>query len=647
MPHIIKLPIDKTFKHYLSSESYYLKSQQALGYLDLLYTYVFRYPRLLAVDLGRAVNSQGFAIDYTAAHSGAGFAVTALFLAMALVNTIQDYQKEQQQAEEKVNRYRGTYQRVKNYLTETHKQKQQATVLDNLTAEVKGTIDQPAELEQRELVNAYLRKILQEKLLDTNTLSERYQRIEITADGYVEIEPKQQPPQEQKSLWKKITARLPTIAYTAWLTLGLASFVYWILWMAAGVLTGYFAPVGIGSWGIAAFIAPFAAAALYPLIKLRNWWRHRNNQVQKKDNIDHAEKISDAQLQASADLNKLLRYVLYLKEKERLLKELDNQQPLQETNTHLEGDDQVRQLGNRRLGKTVMTFVSVTIGTYVVSQYVAWILRDFLQVAANVSLNTIGFALGFGIAMMVASVAYGAYKAYQKYGQVNAYQKAIEQECGQREKTLEQVYQQKLAMITELIQKLEMSKIDQLWLKEQQQKLTAIQVVPVQVPKVNVTWQQQLKQFGLHLYNFLDGATTGIMLLRIVAIAGSAIFLPFTAIALANPYTLAALLVVGIVYGLFKAYENYVNKNERAAQALYEARQEKITFLQQQSELADLQIKVLEKKLEAPKVQDDNYILNKSSPSAKRIALFKHKEDHHQPCDRSPLQSHPNNKNAA
>jgi hypothetical protein len=579
---VIQLDISRSVEGYLSSGTYSSNADQALSHLDILYTYFFRYPRLLAVDIGKSTTSQGFAIDGAAANPVLGISVTALFLVLSIASVVNAHQKQKREDAEKVAQYRQTYNQVQARLQKTA---------------VEEAVNRDA---KREETNVLLNKVL--KQLENEF---PYENIVITAQGKINLFLKQQTATKQ-SFWQRMRSTVANLVFTSWITLGLASFTYWILWIGWGTLTASFAPAGIGSFGVAGFIVPLAVAAVYPLIKIYNWWK--NNYSHKSQLITGEPVLNSSKktLEAAAAVSKLLRRVMYAKERERLEREYQLARialPASSATSmeRLDADAKMQKLGKNKWRKTATTFLGVTIGSYIGAHYAAWIVTDILQVAANITLNSAAFSLGFGLAFMVLSVIYGAYKAYQKYQDVEADAEKIAQEFDVHKKSLEQIYQEKLNSITKLIAKIGRSSRnveDMRWLREQATKFSTSKIIsPEATPQVPTSGWEKFKKVAPLAYMFLAGATSGVMIARIATIAGTVAFVPFAAAALANPYTIAILVIVGLAYGAFKAIQYYYDRKEARAKALLEQRQEKIACLRQQSELADMQIAVLQAKL--------------------------------------------------
>ena len=54
----IRLPLNAEFERAFTSATYHKSMEHGLGQLDLLYTYLFRYPRLFSVDIFKQKNNQ-------------------------------------------------------------------------------------------------------------------------------------------------------------------------------------------------------------------------------------------------------------------------------------------------------------------------------------------------------------------------------------------------------------------------------------------------------------------------------------------------------------------------------------------------------------------------------------------------------------
>jgi hypothetical protein len=580
----IKLPLNGTFKRYLTSGDYQELTNDLLSHLDLMYTYFFRYPRLFAVDIGGSTISQGFTIDATDVHPAVAFTTTLLFIMAAISGVSSEYQAKQKakKAKEEQADYKNSYCHIHHSLVENPSK--------SLSEEKE--IDEAISKANREMLNQQINDIL----LHDNDLRSKYQKITITEEGNVEFTLIDEAKKE-KGIFSKISKKATTLMSSSWIALGLCSFAYWILWIGCGIFTGNFG-VGVSAIGSAAFIVPLAVGAIYPAIRIRNWWRnHYGNTTQTENETVLVTENSKKTMKAALVLAKVMRKAAFINERKRLERELTeakiNIPEKVKVSGILKHDSNVAILAKGSKKKVVTEFIAVTVSSFIGAEYAAWITTDLLKVAANVTLNSAGFAMGFGIAFMVCSVAYGAYKAFKKHKEVARYrEEAVEIKAALDAKVtfLDDVYQAKLDAVQKLAREIKQLDKSGQWLNTQMEKFNNTMAL---APKAPEPTQSKLKSY---LYSFITGITTGAMIARIATIAGTAVFLPFAAAALANPYTIAVVVSVACIYGLFKVYQHWQKQIDDKIKLNHEQRAEKISSLQDQVDLADLQIKLLEDK---------------------------------------------------
>lgn len=583
----IKLPLNNALKRYLSSGDYEELTNDFFSHLDLLYTYFFRYPRLFAVDIGGSQISQGFAVDATASHPLAACTTTLLFVAIAVSGVSSEYLARQKasKAKEEQADYNNSYHHIQNTLTNNSKTLSSAEIkeIDEVRCKVNAE-------KLNEKINAIL--------LQDNNLKNKYRTLEITKEGNIEFTLVDDTKKET-SFFSRLGKKVSAIISSSWITMGLCSFAYWILWMGCGIFTGNFG-IGISAIGSWAFIMPLAVAAVYPATRIRNWWlNHYGNKI-KTDNetVIYSENSEKSSL-AALDLAKIMRKSAFMIERERLeaeLKEVNISVPNKEkVKGILENDSKVAILTKNSRKRIAAEFIAVTISSFTGAQYAAWIITDLLKVAANVTLNGVGFSMGFGIAFMACSVIYGAYKAYIKHKEIVRYREQsdeIKAALDAKVNVLENIYKDKLSLVQNLAG--EITKLDQVgsWLSTQMNKFNNTMALAPKIP------EQPKAGLRSYLYAFVNGITTGVLIARIATIAGTAVFLPFAAAALGNPYTIGLIVTLGVVYGLFQVYQHWQKQEENSIKAIHTQREENINSLQDQIDLANLQIKLLEDKKE-------------------------------------------------
>lgn len=602
------LPLDQPLKRYLSSDNYHEAVGEAFTLLDILYTYFFRYPWLLE-EIQGAMSSHGAAIDFIASNPIAGVGLTLLFGAAAAAMIIKQFCNQNKVAQEKAESYKSSSHSIQAQLSQ-FSEAHDDQILHEEVEEKEGVASLISQIQEKRIkeLNQSL-KILLEK---DEELSKEYESIAIIDTHQVKLILK------EPGFLTKVKNKVISVVSASWVTLGLCSFAYWILWIGVGVVTGHFAPFGIEGLGAAGFAIPLAVGGIYPLIKIRNWFRnHWGQKTEQKDTPKNAQLIpneGDSQLNfdAMSKVSKLLRRAVFENESASLQAELkgSNNDELPESvfvtaaNVYISGDEQILALGQNKWRKTLMTGLSKAISMYVSAQYASWIVTDILK-AAGVALNMTGLAMGFGIFFMVGSGIYGIVKAVQTYRQVQEHKAKIakqEIDLAVQEDALERSYAanlQKLHKLKGNIWCLTNGNSDELtWLKEQSKQINKIQaLVPESTSKEEPsTLWAKVKNVGSRAFTFLAGGTTGVMIARIATISGTVTFLPFAAAALSNPVTIGILVACGLVYGCFKVYEYHEAQKETRAMALLEQREEKIESLRNQLTLANLQIKLLEAK---------------------------------------------------
>lgn len=590
----IKLPLNGALKRYLASGDYNAFTTDLLSYLDLLYTYFLRYPRLFVADIGGSKVSQGFPIDCTDSHPLMALTTTLLFASVAVTSAVSEYnaKKKMIQAKEEQCNYKSSYRLIRSQLTGKI-----AKLLP--LADGGDGASKVLDKENIERLNQDIQIILNDP--HYKNLCNDYKEIVMTEDGNVEFILRNKP-KKKESFFSRLGKKAVSILNASCVTLGLCSFVYWILWIGCGVFTGDFS-AGISVLGSAAFITPLAVGAIYPVIRIRNWWRnHYGNKIHVNGKTVLFTENSDMTMKAALALSQVMRKLVFKNEKDRLTEELKRagkEIPNNEiANIAILANDQaILMLGKNKWKRITTELLATTVSAYIGAQYAAWLVTDLLKVAANITLNSVGFAIGFGIAFMVCSVAYGVYKAYKKHkeiiqdlDQVNK----IEAKLELAKDTLEKTYKNKLNKIHTLnkeIGKLAMSS-DLKWLSVQLKKFNSAMSLE---PK---SLEQPKPKARTYTYAFINGITSGALLARVATIAGTAMFLPFTVAALGNPYTIGIVVVAGFTYGLFKLYQYHQAQKEAHAKEILAQRKEKIASLTSQIELANLQLMVLQNKKE-------------------------------------------------
>lgn len=590
---VVRLPLNSALQRALSSSSYDRSIEQGLGHLDILYTYFARYPCLFQnfESIANAKGSKGVTIDYTASHPVAALGLTLCFLAVSIGAAVKDFYAKKKKEEEEDNLYRQINQKTEQRFAK----KSPLTIAE---------------------FNAQLALVLQE----SPELARKYRSISVTPDGFMNLALKTDAGAEL-SFKERLAKKLSTTAGTAWTTLGLASFVYWILWIGWGVLTGEFASAGVGSMGINSFIVPFAVALSYPLVKIANWWSNHYASKQKIVREELVQLQTDPSLQkaASNDLALILKLVVYSAERTRLAADLrrvglDPVQILAASPRPIEAlasDRKLFKLGKSSWAKAAASFVAVSISAFIGAQYVAWVVTDVLSVAANITINSAALTVGIGATFMAISGIYGLYKAYQRHQEVKQYQREVEtfaQSQNNLTDSLEVSHERKLQEISQLQTRIirhSRNPGDVAWVRGQTEKFKASLVHSVEsTAKPAKSFWEKAGDYFSRFVSGLGGATGGVMIGRLFLFKKAGI-MPFILVAgLSHPALTVILVGLGLVYGTFKAYLAYQDSKEAEAKAIFAKREDKISGLKTQCELADLQIALLNHKVSTLSVDD-------------------------------------------
>ena len=642
---VIKLPLNEELKRYLSSEHYLESAEKGLSVMDLLYNYPFHMDRLIEVEIEAEAHTEGFAIDATAHNPVAAVAISLLFVATALKVAVDQYTELGKDPADKMNRCQQVFHQSEDCLDDkvTHVYKELAynskeinegLALHDTTHDVLHSVAMSLSEHTQEIPGFKLSVLnfqLRDMLAKDKVLKEKYESLVITDAGELELTAKIKASQiEEESFLKRAGNKAYNVFSTLWLTLGISSFVYWILWMSSFIFTGHFAPVGVYGLGDAGFAIAIGAGALYPLIKIRNWWRHNFPKTKITHDGEELEIEEDPRLtlEAADEAAIIFQRLIWKDEEERLISELENAgidlwdtcEMVQELDNKYRSsflnDEKISFLGQDKWQKSAAIFLAKGINAYLGAQGISWIVTDIIKAAFGFSFNAVGFSLGFGIAFMVGSAAYGLYAAYQKKAEVENNLAQIESQkthFAHEEMSLEKKYAYDMARLTTL--KNELAAImtkpqDFMWLKTQIQKMSNANFLPPSIIKAAPpeSFSSDAKVMLARAYEFLGGAGTGIKLVCIATLPGAAIFVPFGTAILTAPLSIGILIAVGIVYGAFKLYLASEQRKTDEAVALLKEKENKVECMQAQIKLAVLQIKLLENKkaaLEAEEVHPE------------------------------------------
>jgi hypothetical protein len=597
-PIPITIPLDlseqarKIFSNQqLSSDNYYALLLGILMPSDLLYTYFFRYNRLLDVDLPNAQDAgisgtQGSYIDYTAQHPALAAAVTLVFVSIAAAFIYSTYLGQ------KKTKNNNSYK----YIYDTFKAEAEKAHMVNAD-------DQLEESALAAIINNYLEKILEEDkdlknkyakvFLDQHTLN-----ITLRDRQQEESDAQKNKPKPQ-SLGRKFINK---VLSPAWETLSISSFTYWILWIGGSLFTGLLDSPGIaGIPNIVAFGLPLLSGLLYPAIKIYNYYNNKRLDAKMAEKSP-AEASVELKKTISADACELLRRALLrcefeLKKTniESKIKKLDSNAAINKP-TLVANDRAVKAvpvIDNRifNLTKSMKRKVAVTLfasatGMLVAAQYASWIATDFLDVLFNISISIPVANIAFGVLFFAGVGAFGLYNAYNRYNKVKEYQKderitALAKNTQENvvalEKTLEsyhhkiQAHERKLGRTPK--------PVAHTYLEEQ---------FFTNVNRRGPDNSTFARKAAARAFQFINGVCTGVFLGRIFLVKGNALVLPFAAAMFSTPVTIGLLVGIGVLYGAFKMYEYHKDRQEKRAALLLNQRAERIVCLEREVQLACL-----------------------------------------------------------
>ena len=599
----ITIPLDlseqmkKTFHDQLSSQNYYNLLLGILMPSDLLYTYFFRYNRLLDVDLPNARDAgisgtQGGYIDYTAAHPVVGVAVTFAFVAVAAASIYSVYLSQRRDM-------RNTSYK---YLYDTFKDETKKKHIE----EIATSADETEEDKLAAIINHYLETILDEDA----ELKKKYEKIRINHHTF-EIklrnsvaEQKQAEDNKPKpqTLLRKFTNK---VLSPAWESLSISSFTYWILWIGASLFTGVLDSPGV--FGVTPWVSfgiPILSGLLYPAIKVYNYYKNKRVKAAmlSTEGLPVTSELKEA---VTKDACELLRRSLLRCEYELDKKSLEARIAAQRNKiSELGGDptaqvfhfpkpkrkisvmdDKILKLKTGMTRKVTIALFSTATGMFVAAQYAAWIATDFIDVLFNVSIAIPVANVVLGALFFAAVGTFGLYNAYMRYDKVKEFESKKEiNELGAKQAEilgLEQrleTHQQNIKAHEKLLGR-KPRPMSKTYLEEQ---------FFTDVNRRGETNKTLIGKIGSRLFQFINGICTGVFLGRIFLVKGNALVLPFAAAMFSTPVTIGLLVGVGVLYGAFKVYEYHKDRQERRAALLLNQRAERVVCLKREVELAAL-----------------------------------------------------------
>jgi hypothetical protein len=606
-----------SFGGLLSSDNYGSSVQSLLVPCDLLYTYAFRYGRLVTTDMPAAkginVITQGPMIDYTATHPWVAAVITVTFATVALVNAAF-------------------------HIRTLKRKKERADKISTQQIKEKLEADIDAELASRPAVKIHDINYYLGIVLSTDpVLKEKYDSVKIEGDklkmnlkpaapaapAATEVVHHTGPQGTQSTSVVTIPSSSPTdnwqtklangfnnfsrkVLSPAWEMLGLTAFTYWIMWIGMGIFTGQF---GLGISGVSPVIAfgiPILAGLAYPVIKVANYFKNRGKKQVGVINDPNEELDEKKRAEGDKNASELMRRALLLRDYELerdYLKtqladrgiafepEADAQADAASNTQASEMDKKILSLSKGKWKKTAVTLFATIVGTYVGAQYGSWIVTDILSTVTNFTVGLPVVQIVLGTALMALAAGYGVYKAVQRYFEVKEYGPKISAIDLQQSaiSTLEKTLQEKQKAIASLEQKLGANLVAY---KPFSQGPSAKEHLFADSYGSPPTVWSTVKKAATRVFHFVNGACTGIFLARLLFLKGQAIALPFVAASFSNPVTIGVLVGVGVLYGAFKLYQYHQERKEEHAKALLDRREERLQCLKQEVELAGLREKL-------------------------------------------------------
>jgi hypothetical protein len=652
----------KTFGTHLSSDGYASLLNNILMPFDLLFTYFFRYARVLDYDIpnSEVVNSSkdnGFPINTTMNHPAIGFGVWIIFAAIAASSAKLEWNRQVKNKNNHSAKY--IYDILKDNFNKENKEEPSNTLdLDKCIKDIfdadlhlkktyKSFIFKPNKKGETELlIEIYVKEekpdSSQEETL-TNLTNSTSRQIE---SGTPAVGDEARTPRHAEVLQSLMMKKLISVynkvnefshlvinkfLFPIYQTLILASFVYWIEWIACGIITGdfdnfYSVTTTPGVPIFMSFVLPAVVALTYPVIKICNYFR---NEV----NIKEDEPTVIQQNKADKDFHTLMRKALarreFAMEKTALSLEIQKEnnrrlQPPEEKSPqgiqltvttvatrHSKFDQKIEYLNSwfYLVIKPVVNFFSYGLGSFVALQYCTWVVAGAARLAASLIIPDISkpgldsvstFITGNCIAypLLAISVVIGCYKAGEAIFEVLKQNQEVDENLAEHSEefiTLEEKLSVHQAKYGNLIDKKPLVQVQVDHLETQ-----FFEDAKRHGPKESTNW----KKLGGRVFQFINGGCTGIFIARAFTVQNSAIALPkFLIFSFNAPVTIGILAGVGIVFGAFKAAEYILLRKYTYRKNLLNTRTERLEYLRNEVEIADLReqlFKAKQKPLIAP-----------------------------------------------
>jgi hypothetical protein len=631
----VTLPLNedgkKTLFTKLSADNYFNLMLHFLMPLDLLYTYFFRYGRVVdndMINLGRdpAITvDNGPEIDFTQAHPEIGALVTISFISIATLSFY--WETNRQKKLKNMTSAKYIFDKLQTVIAQ-----ERQDLADANQIAIEGRFDIKAYIESSFQNDTALRQKYISVGLDLVNMAE--------ANLKAVLNPSNAEPPERPQLVMDPARRLPEpeevideqagpqhpglfsvlkdkflnkVLSPVYRTLILMSFVYWIEWIGTGIFTGnFFAFAVTGIPNAIAFGLPVFAGLLYPAIKIFNYF---NNGLKPEHDVEPTpNEIADTE----KDMSDLLRKALARREfdiqNDKLKRKLEGiHQEIRNRghvvpNAHINGNGNGQANGNHQnriapalrvaspMNRVIMRlrdgqwlkpavmFASVALGSYVVVQYCTWIISSlaFHLISEGAKTAILG---AMGWPLIAIALTYGAYKAYQTYQTVLTEHHKIENLPNDNDLNDIIRFEAELADYKNRLGDAYEAAATPHYMEEQFFK---------DVNRHGPTEQTPFNKFLSRAFEFVNGGCTGIFLARVFFVKGSAITLPFAAFALGYPVTLAVLGAIGIGFGAFKVYEYHLQRQDAHSNHLIDSRKERLEYLKKEVEFAKLQVDVRE-----------------------------------------------------
>jgi hypothetical protein len=618
----------KSFLSQFTSADYSDLIQSGLIPLDLLFTYCFRYGRVVDNDIPdshgeKPGDDQGPMINYTHDHPAVGVIITIIFALVASASAYAEYARQRN----------------------LKKNRNSHFIFEKLNKLVSNESD-----DRLRDINVFLQWELQKD----KELQKRFEYFRLSADGSrLQVKIKTAPP---VVLSRSAQAKnfLHTAILTVWESLNLTSFTYWILWIGAGIFTGHFA-VGVdGIPAVVGFGLPILAGLTFPVVKIYNYFKNKkpgthigpdeNGRSLEPAIAKEADKASEKALCVLMRRALLTRdYAMKTRELEEENKKLQAQLPSsartsiveeepvvladetalieataemeEEKHYTLSLDEEIKSLSKNKKIKTAITLLATLGGTFVAIQYAAWIVLDLVKFVANVSIGTDVVSLIVGAGLGAITLVVGIHAAVKRYREVGSFADKSEIKALDKAQAEETSLEEKLNILKSSIAHLQeksglRAPVTKLINYNNDQFFTNVERTG---PTKTTKWKKRFTR----LYHLINGVCTGIFIGRLFLLKGSATAMFFVVPMLSTPATIGLIVAIGVIYGLFKTYQYHQARKEARAKMLLEQRAERITCLKHEIEFVALQ----EKNLFLQSTLNENAEMVEAKPEAENAKV--------------------------